>query len=749
MRSAAMTHVAGVPQRFRPRRASLLSALLLLLLGAAAADAQVSASNIDFGVVTDIEFPKDRILTLTNSGPSTVTVSAATVPPGSPFRVQSGLPVTIAPGASSPIVVRFSDPGIQQQFTDTMRFTVAPTGSPVTALLRGKKVFRTSIEGPALVEMSLGICDPGPKDTTVLLTNPGVNTLVVTNITLSNDSNFTVTPPLSFPFSIPAGGAVAVGLRFNPKSAGRKYATLNVSSTAVNAPLLKVPLEGIKDAAVLVALSIYYGSLTPDLFPATRLLTIRNAGTVEITVDSLTFGAFPPFAVIGGLPLVLQPSQSADLTVRFDDPGSDGYYSDTLTIHHSPMCQILKVLVAGTRISAPKIAGPSTLRFSDRLCTLAPKDSAVVISNTGAYTLSISAITLGGSPDFSVPTRLPRDIPTGMSDTISVRFTPSGWGFKSTAMTLWSNAVNEPQFVVQVFATADRPGLTTAPIAFGSVIPADFPVSRSVWLVNTGHAEIRLDAATFNIPLPYTFASALPLTVQPGDSVQVQVVFEDPGTDGTFARRMSLQYTPTCGATEIPIFGERFSRPIIAGPDSIRFATQRCPDAFRDSLIVVRNTGGGELLVTGVQVSGDASFSLASAVPLPARIAPRGELAVLVRFFPLSTGEKSGVLLFVSNSSVTSALSIPLRGAKDSLGLTALPVDFGTLQPTQLPATLAVRISNHGSVDAVVVDARFTGATPFSHAATVPFMIPAGGSRLVDVTFGDPGADGAYRDTSA
>ncbi|MBI5648274.1 MAG: choice-of-anchor D domain-containing protein [Ignavibacteriae bacterium] len=705
----------------------------------------VFAEDVDYGTVSDDQFPSDKVVALRNTGATAVTIVRADVRPGAPFRVTAGLPATIPAGGTVWMIVRFLDPGSEGAQQDTLRYMTQTSMFAAMTVARGQKRFRLSIGAPSAVACYLGPCDPGPLDTVVVLRNTGTNEISVSRIALTNDSNFTLTPPIPMPRRIAAGDNVRVPLRFQPRSAGDKYTTLQITSNAMNAPSLTIPVSGRKESADLTVLSLYFGNLTPDLFPDTGTVFIKNNGTLPIRIDSATFGANPPFTVLGGLPVTLQPSGATNLAVEFADPGVDGYYSDTLAFAHEPHCSPVRILVAGTRISAPKITGPSTIRYPDLFCRFTTRDTSILLTNTGAFTLTISGVTVTGDPAFSIPSRMPKNIPAGRSDTLTLRVRATAAGFRSASILIASNAVNEPLLPVNVFALADTPRVRIDEVHFGRVPLTAFPAVRTVYVHNPGVVAVRLDSLLFLPAGRFTASASFPMTIGPGDSSAVDIVFEAPTADGMITAYMVPQHQPTCTPVPVLVDGERLSLPLISSPEAIEFGLLLCPDASRDTLLRIDNTGGSDLLLSNIALTGDPAFS-ATLPALPARIAPESALYLPVRFAPQGSGLFTGRVEITSNAVNQPFRTVTLRGRKDSVLLSAPRLDFGTRQPTQLPVVRGTDARNSGNVDARAISARFARGIAYTLDTPPPAQIAAGAQATISVSFAPPG-DGTYDDT--
>ncbi|MDH7515142.1 MAG: choice-of-anchor D domain-containing protein [Bacteroidota bacterium] len=605
----------------------------------------------------------------------------------------------------------------------------------------------TRLVPPDSVHILVGICDPVPRDTVIVISNTGPRDVIVSRVSLSNDSSFSLEPPPSLPFIIRAGGKHAIGLRFAPLSASDKYTTVLVESDAAVSPRLRVPVHGRKESAEVSALSLYFGTLTPNLFPATGTVLLRNIGTVSVTVDTAFFGAPVPFLVLPPFGRRIEPNKTDSITVSFLDPGIDGYFSDTLTIGYAPSCRMLRILVAGTRLSASAITGPSTLRYPDMLCKLGTKDTVVRLSSTGAYTLRITRCTIDGHTAFSIPSRLPKDIPAGRSDTLTVRFSPPVPGFYAATLRIENNSTNKPEFPIVVSAVADTPTITVPHVDFGAVYPSQFPALRTISIRNPSLIPITVDSVSISPKGPFLVSAPFPMTIAPLDSAVLDVLFTDPAVDGVFSASMTPSSHPSCTITPSDIRGERRSLPRITGPASVDFGVAICADDYRDTVLVIANPGGAQTVIHGFRFAGTASFSLPEPPALPLLLQPEGVYPLRVRFHPLTTGSHAAVLIIESNAAGMEEFPVSLFGWKDSLGLASRNVEFDTCGLAQLPLQKSIRLTNTGTVHLRITAAHFLKTAPFRFVSSLPFDIAPGDSADAVVVFDTPPSEGMYEDT--
>jgi hypothetical protein len=92
-----------------------------------------------------------------NTGSLPVTITQSTFRTGMPFTIDAGVPVTILPGDSSPVTIRFDDPGVDGTSTDSLTLDYLPMCEPRSILISG-------IRGTAAITLQVDTLSASPGD---------------------------------------------------------------------------------------------------------------------------------------------------------------------------------------------------------------------------------------------------------------------------------------------------------------------------------------------------------------------------------------------------------------------------------------------------------------------------------------------------------------------------------------------------------------------------------------------------------
>ena len=191
--------------------------------------------------------------------------------------------------------------------------------------------------------VAVGIVKPNQfKDTTVTITNTGVDTLRISSIT-SSQAAFTVRPAAK---NVPPGQSFTDTIRFAPTVQGSASAKILVISNAPTSPD-SIMVSGTGSGSVInFTKTIVVGNVKLTQFKDTTV-TISNAGTDTLKITSITSTQ----AVFTVRPIVknVAPGQSFADTIRFT-PTALGAVSAKLLIASNALTSPDTISVSGTGI---------------------------------------------------------------------------------------------------------------------------------------------------------------------------------------------------------------------------------------------------------------------------------------------------------------------------------------------------------------------------------------------------------------
>ena len=507
------------------------STLNLPLSGSATAPGSLSPTpaGLNFGnVQTGNNQP--LVETLTNSGGSSVTVTQASVTGGG-FTVNGlNLPLTLAPGQSSPSFNVVFAPQSAGAASGSLSLTSNASNPTLNIPLSGTGVAPgTLTANPS--SLSYGNVQTGKNQIlSETVTNSGGSTVTITQAIVTG-TGFAVNG-LNLPLNLaPGQSSPSFNVVFAPQSAGAASGTLFLTSNASN-PTLNIPLSGTGVTGGVLAAnpsSLNFGNVQTGN-NQTLAGTVTNSGgsSVTITQAAVTGSGFTVNGL--NLPLTLAPGQSSPSFNVVFAPQSAGASSGALSLTSNALNPTLNISLSGTGVAPGTLsANPSSLSFGN-VQVGNNQTLSETVTNVGGSSVTISQDTVTGAAFGVTGLNPPVTLTSGQSITFSVIFTPSSAGGASGNLAVASNASN-PTLNIPLSGTGTAAGqfaVTPASLAFGNVVvatSANLPaqlgatgVSVTVTSANVSSSEFTLSGLSF------------PVTIPAGNNVQFTVTFTPQAT---------------------------------------------------------------------------------------------------------------------------------------------------------------------------------------------------------------------------
>jgi len=163
-----------------------------------------------------------------------------------------------------------------------------------------------------------------PKSKTITLTNNGTNSILITGISISDNTQFTAAPMP--PFAVTPDLPQNVTVTFNPTSVGAKTATLEITTNSADIPTKTVTLSGNgtdHETQILVCsqtTSYNFGD-TKLSNSKSKTFTIQNTGSNTLTISNLAIeGLNPdPYTIVSPtvVPFDIASGATKQITVKF------------------------------------------------------------------------------------------------------------------------------------------------------------------------------------------------------------------------------------------------------------------------------------------------------------------------------------------------------------------------------------------------------------------------------------------------
>lgn len=121
-------------------------------------------------------------------------------------------------------------------------------------------------------------------------------------------------------------------------------------------------------------------------------------------------------------------------------------------------------------------------------------------------------------------------------------------------------------------------------------------------------------------------------------------------------------------------------------------------ETFANDTIQISNTGGEDLVIRTINITGANSTEFEINETLPITIPPDSTRAIVVTFRPKTVGDKTAEIVIESNADPDSVMTLQLSGRKEQVSISATSnIDLGTLCPNE-SKDFEITISNEGTI---------------------------------------------------
>ena len=462
--------------------------------------------------------------TVTNSGGTSVTISAASTT-ASGFSLSGlTLPTTLTAGQSVSFSAKFS-PTAGGAVTGNLAITSNAANSTLNVPLTGTGITPGQLTStPA--SLGFGSVTTGSSASlTETLTNSG-GTSVTISAASTTGSGFSLSG-LTLPATLTAGQSVSFNTMFSPTAGGSVTSNLAITSNAANSTL-NVPLTGTgitPGQLTSTPASLGFSSVTTDT-SASLTETLTNSGGTSVTISAAgTTGS--GFSLSGlTLPTTLTAGQSVSFSSKFS-PTAGGAVTGNLAITSNAANSTLNVPLTGTGITPGQLTStPASLGFGS-VATGSSASLTETLTNSGGSALTISQITPSGTGFGFSGITLPVTLGAAQSATFTVSFAPQSVGNTTGGLLIASNASNPTLSVGLTGAgtgtTAGQLTVVPSSINFGSITIGT--TQNQAGTLTATSAPVTVSSLGVSLAQFSVSGISFPITIAAGSSVSFQVTF--------------------------------------------------------------------------------------------------------------------------------------------------------------------------------------------------------------------------------
>ncbi len=496
--------------------------------------------------------------TLTNTGGSSLTISAATAS-GTGFSLSGlTLPLPLTAGQSTSFTVLFA-PTASGAASGSVSITSNGANPNLSIPLSGTGVTQGELSANP-TSLAFGSVQVG-NSTSLLetLTNTGGTSLTISAAAASG-TGFSLSG-LTLPLTLTAGQSTTFTVLFSPTASGAASGSVSIISNGAN-PTLSIPLSGTgvtQGALSANPTSLAFGSV--QVGNSTSLSeTLTNTGGSSLTISAATVSG-TGFSLSGlTLPLTLTAGQGTTFTVLFS-PTASGAASGSVSITSNGANPTLSIPLSGTGVTQGALsANPTSLAFGSVQVGNSTSLSET-LTNTGGSSVTISQANLTGAVFSISGLTLPLTLTANQSVTFTATFTPTSAGAASGSLSVVSNASNSP-LSIALSGTGTAAGtLAVSPtsLSFGNVV-VGLSSSLSGSLTATG-ASVTVTSASLNNSEFALSGISLPATIPAGQSATFTVTFT-PQSSGATSASLSFSSNASNSPTVQTMMGTGTAAPV-------------------------------------------------------------------------------------------------------------------------------------------------------------------------------------------
>ena len=406
----------------------------------------VAPNPLNFRNVT-VGSSSDQSATVGNYGSADLALDMITTP-SPPFQTieDNCSGKILAPGETCTLTPRFS-PTAEADAAETVNIPSNDSESPIILNLRGRGVPSTTQDiqvAPLLLDFG-NVHKNGLSSKNVVITNDGVEDLLITDLNLTSFDGFSL-DPVNLPLSIPPADSRILTISFRPDELRSYNSALAITSNDPDEPQVMVLLSGM---GVEIEINVAPGSLDFGKVQignySEQTVTVRSDGTINLNINYID-NPYAPFSRVGGTcpqNPSLAPNESCTLIIRFSPASTGSFYSDFSIRSDDPDEQVLYVYMSGIGVTPDILINSTEANFGYVLVGSNPEET-ITVQNNGAGNLAIGSVTEPSPPFFKLAdTCSGQSIVPNSSCSITLGFAPITQGDFESSVDIFSNDLDE------------------------------------------------------------------------------------------------------------------------------------------------------------------------------------------------------------------------------------------------------------------------------------------------------------------
>ena len=591
---------------------------------------------------------------------------------------------------------------------------------------------------PSLIQFSIRPVGSVSQPNTSLLRNMGSAPLTISNLTLSGD--FSETDTCSS--GVAAASTCTFTVTFTPTQPGPRFGSIMIEDNAAGSPhFINLVGNGSTAVADLNPTSLAFPSLQINQTSSAQTATLTNNGNATLVISNIATTG--DYAETDNCPASLGIGSSCTFSITFT-PTSGGARNGTLSITDNAPGSPQSVSLTGSGYVTTATVVPSSLNFSTQAVGTTSSSQPVVVTDTGANPITISAVTASGDfteTDDCVTAKFKAAAKPAVSGscTINVTFTPTAAGSRSGTLTINDNAQGNPHTVALsgtgLAATAQ---LSASSLAFTAQAVGSTSSQQTITVTNSGNGALIVTSVQATGDFAQT--NNCTTVAANGGTCAVQVTFT-PTASGARTGTLTIADSAANSPQLVSLSGTGLAGVASLSASSLTFTGLAVGATSSAQTLTVTNSGNGALTFTAVQAIGDFAQNNNCAT-----VAVSGTCSIQVTFTPTASGSRTGSLV-LTDSAANSPQVVLLSGTGLAGGasLSTSSLTFSGLAVGTTSSAQTVTVTNSGNTTLTVTSVQTSGDFGQTNNCTT---VAASGTCSIQVTF-TPTASGTRSGTLA
>jgi len=517
--------------------------------GVGVAVATITPNAVAFASQTVGTVSAAQAITLSNSGTASLTIGSILIGGANPASFQSSNSCgnTITPGANCTVSVIFAPVGAGSAsatltVTDNVGTQSVSLGGTGIAATPSASLSPTSL---TFASQAVGTVSGAQQ---ITLTNTGNSTLIIAGISIggTDPSDFTVTNTCGG--AVQNGSACQISVAFVPAATGQRAAVLTITDNsggqtgASQVVALNGTAIGIAAAVLSPATGMLFGNQLVGTTSTPLTATLSNAGTASLSIGSVAVSGVgsPYFTSTNSCGSSLAPQSSCTISVTFT-PGVTGVVSASLVVTDGVGIQKIGLGGTGATGSPGASLSASAINFGS-VASGSTQSLSVSLTNSGSGVLSITAISLSGSPVFSESNTCGASLAVGSTCVITLTFAPTASSSYAATLSLIDSAgTSEQQVPITGSGSGGPIGTLSASSVYFSPVLSGASYPQSVTFSNTGTSSLTLSGISLSgtNSTDFNLTTTCGTTLAVGHSCMLSIVFT-PGAAGVRTATLTI-----------------------------------------------------------------------------------------------------------------------------------------------------------------------------------------------------------------